>query len=42
MIYRQFLSRALAERNHLCSFGRRHPGEQFCKIILKLDLLLRR
>ena len=23
------------ERNHLCNFGRRHPEEQFCEIILK-------
>ena len=26
----------LAERNHLCKFGRRHHEEQFCKIILNL------
>ena len=26
-----------AEQNHLCNFGRRHHGEQFCEIILNFD-----
>ena len=26
-----------AERNNLCSFGRRHYEEHFCEIILTLD-----
>ena len=26
------------EWNHLCNFGRRHHEEQFCDIILKLDM----
>ena len=30
------------EQNHLCNFGRRHHGEQFCEIILNLDQLFRR
>ena len=32
----------LAERNHLCNFGRRHHEEQFGEIILKLDQWFRR
>ena len=32
----------LVEQNHLCSYGRRHHEEQFCEIILNLDLWLRR
>ena len=31
-----------ADRNHLCNFGRRHHKEQFCEIILNLDLWFRR
>ena len=30
-----------AERNHLCNSGRRHHEDQFCEIILKLDLWFR-
>ena len=30
------------ERNHLCNFGSRHHGEQFCGIILNLDKWFRR
>ena len=32
----------LDEQNHLCNFGRRHQGEQFCEIILNLDQWFRR
>ena len=31
-----------AEQNHLCNVGRRHHEEQFCEIILNLDLWFRR
>ena len=31
-----------AEQNHLCSFGRGCYKEQFCEIILNLDLWFRR
>ena len=31
-----------AERNNLCKFGRGYPMEQFCEIILSLDLWFRR
>ena len=30
------------EQNYLSNFGRRHHKEQFCEIILNLDLWLRR
>ena len=30
------------ERNHLCNFGRGYQEEQFCEIILNLDLWFRR
>ena len=30
------------EQNHLCNFARRHHEEQFCEIILKLDLCFRK
>ena len=33
---------SLVEQNHLCNFGRRHNEEQFCEIILNLDLWYRR
>ena len=29
-----------AEQNHLCNFNRGYPEEQFCEIILNLDLWL--
>ena len=32
----------LVKGNHLCNFGRRHHGEQFCEIILNLDQWFRR
>ena len=38
-LWRPFCS---AERNHLCNFGKRHHEEQFCEIILKLDLWFKR
>ena len=31
-----------AERNNLCKFGRGYHMEQFCEIILSLDLWFRR
>ena len=38
-IWRPFCS---AEQNHLCNFGRGNPEEQFCEIILNLDLWYRK
>ena len=32
----------LAEQNHLCNNGRGNPEEEFCEIILNLDLWYRR
>ena len=32
----------LAEPNHLSNYGRRHHEEQFCQIILNLELWFRR
>ena len=32
----------LADRNHLCNFGRMYNEKQFCEIILNLDQWLRR
>ena len=31
----------LAERNHLCNFGRGHYGKHSCEIILNLDQWLK-
>ena len=31
-----------AEQNHFCNFGKRCYEEQFCEIILNLDLWLRK
>ena len=44
---KHFLSRALvapfsAEQNYLCNFGNVHHEEQFCEILLNLDLWFRR
>ena len=32
----------LAERNHLCNFGRGYQEEQYCEIILNLDQWFRK
>ena len=32
----------LAQRNHLCNFGRGHREEQFCGIILNMDQWFRK
>ena len=34
-LWQPFIS---VEWNHLCNFGRRHHEQQFCEIILNLDL----